>query len=308
MTILTVLALTLFIGVAVGLLGGGGSILTVPLLVHVAGQDPKTAIATSLVVVAATSAAGLVTHARAGRVRWRTGLVFGGAGMVGAYAAGRAAAVIPGEVLLAVFGVMMAATAIAMLRGPAPRPTRPARTHGTPPVARILLDGLVVGAVTGLVGAGGGFLVVPALVLLGGLPMTAAIGTSLVVVTLKSSAGLAGYLASTPVDWRLAGLMTAVAVVGSVVGSRSVGRVPQETLRRVFGGFVLLMTVVVLGPVLADPVADATPLAHGAATALASALVGAVLVTALALTRRGVRPPSRSAAILEPSPTEETTP
>ena len=157
--------LAVFVGVSLGLLGGGGSILAVPLLVYVAGMDAKEAIATSLLVVGTTSAVALIPHARAGRVRWRTGLLFGAAGMVGAYAGGRVAEFIPGTVLLVAFSLMMLATAVAMIRGRR-APAKPAHTEL--PVGRVLLDGVVVGLVTGLVGAGGGFLIVPALVLLGG--------------------------------------------------------------------------------------------------------------------------------------------
>ena len=109
--------LAVLVGVSLGLLGGGGSILAVPLLVYVAGMDAKEAIATSLLVVGTTSAVALIPHARAGRVRWRTGLLFGAAGMVGAYAGGRVAEFIPGTVLLVAFSLMMLASAVAMIRG-----------------------------------------------------------------------------------------------------------------------------------------------------------------------------------------------
>lgn len=238
------IGLSVLIGLSLGLLGGGGSILTVPILVYVAGLEPKAAIATSLLVVSVTSAAGAVSHARAGRVQWRTALVFGAAGMVGAYGGGRVAEFIPGTWLLVAFGIMMAVTAVAMLRGR----RQPARADGDPGMrlGRIILDGIVVGAVTGLVGAGGGFLVVPALVLLGGLPMATAVGTSLVVIAMKSAAGVLGYLSSTTIDWPLALAVTAVAVVGSVAGGRLAGRVRQETLRKAFAWFVAGMSVVVL--------------------------------------------------------------
>lgn len=238
-----VLALSLLIGVALGLLGGGGSILTVPILVYVAGMGPKEAIAASLFVVGVTSAVAAVSHARAGRVHWRTGLIFAAAGMAGAYAGGRLAEFISGTVLLVAFGLMMLATAIAMIRG---------RKKAAPPeghrlsVPKILLEGFVVGLVTGLVGAGGGFLIVPALVLLGGLPMGAAVGTSLVVISLKSFAGLAGYMSSVQVDWGLAGAVTAAAVVGSLLGGRLTDRIHPETLRKGFGWFVIVMAVFVL--------------------------------------------------------------
>jgi len=206
-------------------------------------MDAKEAIATSLLVVGTTSAFALIPHARAGRVRWRTGLLFGVAGMTGAYAGGRVAEFIPGSVLLVAFSLMMLATAVAMIRG-RKAPSRPA--HADLPVGRVLLDGVVVGLVTGLVGAGGGFLIVPALVLLGGMPMSAAVGTSLLVIAMKSFAGLAGYMASVEIDWPLAGAITAAAVLGSLVGSRLNGRIDPDTLRKAFGWFVIVMGLVIL--------------------------------------------------------------
>jgi uncharacterized protein len=244
MELLLAFALALVVGIALGLLGGGGSILTVPLLVYVLGLEAKSAIATSLLVVGVTASAALVLHARAKRVQWRTGLLFGAAGMVGAYLAGRVAEAIPGVVLLVIFGVMMLVTAIAMLRG-RKTPVAP-KQQARMPVFKVLLEGLAVGGVTGLVGAGGGFLVVPALVLLGGVSMHVAVGTSLVVVALKSFAGLAGYLGHASIDWTLAGVITAAAVVGSLVGAAWASRVPQRALRRGFAIFVLVMGVLML--------------------------------------------------------------
>ncbi len=237
-------ALAVLVGLALGMLGGGGSILAVPLLVYVAGVGAKEAIATSLLVVGVTSAVALVPYARARRVRWRTGALFGAAGMAGAYGGGRAAAFVPGAVLLAAFAVMMLATAAAMIRGR--RTIVPERPHGELPVLHVLVEGAVVGLVTGMVGAGGGFLVVPALVLLGGLPMPAAVATSLLVIAMKSFAGLAGYLAVVEIDWALAGAVTAAAVVGSLAGGRLGRAVPQDALRRAFGWFVLAMGTFVL--------------------------------------------------------------
>lgn len=241
---LTIL-LSVVVGIALGLLGGGGSILTVPILVYVAGLEAKEAIATSLVVVGATSAVAAVAHARAGRVRWRTGIVFGLAGMAGAYAGGRLAAYVPGSVLLLGFSLMMLATAVAMIRGRARAADRPA-PHELP-VPAVVAEGVVVGLVTGIVGAGGGFLVVPALALLGGLPMSVAVGTSLVVIAMKSFAGLAGYLSSVEVDWGLAAVVTLAAIAGSFLGARLGGRIPQDTLRKAFGWFVVAMATFVLG-------------------------------------------------------------
>lgn len=239
---LFVLAFSILIGISLGLLGGGGSILTVPILTYVADMPAKHAIAASLFVVGSTSAAAAISHARAGRVRWRTGLIFGLAGMVGAYAGGWVAVYIPARVLMVGFGLMMAATAYAMLRKP--RTLRPVR--GELPIAKVLGEGFVVGIVTGIVGAGGGFLVVPALVLLGGLSMPIAVGTSLVVISLKSFAGLAGHLGHVDIDWGVTLAVTATAVVGSFIGGNLAGRIPPQALRRGFGFFIIAMSALVL--------------------------------------------------------------
>ncbi|MEU8619617.1 sulfite exporter TauE/SafE family protein [Streptomyces sp. NPDC048623] len=266
-----VLAASVLIGVSLGILGGGGSILTVPILVYLAGQDTKEAIATSLFVVGVTSLVGLVPHARAGRVRWRTGLIFGAVSMVGAYGGGRLAEYIPGTVLLVAFALMMLATAAAMLRkSRKQKQAKPAHTEL--PLKHVLVEGLVVGAVTGLVGSGGGFLVVPALALLGGLPMSVAVGTSLLVIAMKSFSGLAGHLSGVSIDWKLALMVTAAAVVGSLVGSRFAGRIPQDTLRKAFGWFVVVMGVFVLAQQLDTAVWSHPATWAGLATAAALAV------------------------------------
>ena len=176
------IVLAVAVGISLGLLGGGGSILTVPLLVYVAGMEPKHAIATSLFVVGVTSALAAITHARAGRVRWRVAAVFGLVAMAGAYGGGLLARFIPGTVLLIAFAVIMGAAGLAMLRGR----TTTATNDRPMPVIRIATLGIVVGVISGLVGAGGGFLLVPALALLGGLSMPLAVGTSLVIISMQS--------------------------------------------------------------------------------------------------------------------------
>ncbi|MCH9841160.1 MAG: sulfite exporter TauE/SafE family protein [Actinomycetia bacterium] len=247
--------LSVFIGGAVGLLGGGGSILTTPLLVYVLDFTPKEAITASLFIVGVTSLFGLINHARGGRVQWRTGLIFGGAGMTGAFIGGQVGSHLPGALLLGAFSVMMGVTAVAMLRG---RRTVEGSHHKGLPVFRIILDGLVVGLVTGLVGAGGGFLVVPALALLGGLPMPIAVATSLLVVAMKSFAGFAGYALQfgdgsfvslnpeTEINWGLTLIITAGAIIGALIGSRMVGKIHPDKLRKGFGWFVLVMAVFIL--------------------------------------------------------------
>lgn len=235
--------LAVFVGIALGLLGGGGSILTVPLLAYVAGLDAKQAIATSLLVVGVTSTVGAIAHARAGRVQWRTGLVFGVAAMAGAYSGGLLARFVPGTALMIAFAVMMIVVAVAMLRG---RTKTAGAVDGHLRVGRILPIGVAVGMVSGLVGAGGGFLLVPALALLGGLPMLVAVGTSLAVISMQSFAGLAGHLMTEQIDWRLAGMVTGAAVVGSLIGGRLISLINPDVLRKIFGWFVLLMASVML--------------------------------------------------------------
>lgn len=253
--------LSVLIGLALGLLGGGGSILTVPILVYALDMEPKTAIATSLVIVGVTSLAAVVPHARAGRVRWRTATVFGGTGMVGAYTGGRLAAYVPPSLLLLGFAAMMLATALAMIRGREPQPAATEALGEACPTgmcapARIALHGLVVGLVTGMVGAGGGFLVVPALALLGGLPMPVAVGTSLLVIAIKSLAGFWGHLGHVQVPWATVLVVTVAATAGALVGSRLVDRVPARVLRQTFGWLVLVMAVFLMARQLPPVVRD----------------------------------------------------
>jgi uncharacterized membrane protein YfcA len=257
--------LAVFVGISLGLLGGGGSILTVPLLAYVAGLDPKQAIATSLLVVGVTSAVGAVTHARAGRVRWKVAAVFGAAAMVGAYTGGRLARFVPGNILLIAFSMIMIFAAMAMLRG---RKDVGDESAGRLPVAKIVLQGATVGLISGLVGAGGGFLLVPALALLGGLPMPAAVGTSLVVISMQSFAGFAGHLSGESIDWKLAGMVTAAAVIGSLIGGRLTDYVEPATLRKAFGWFVLAMAALVL--------AEEANIWIGVAVAIVAAIAGAM--------------------------------
>lgn len=241
--VLTVI-LAFWVGVSLGLLGGGGSVLSVPLLVYVAGWAPHEAATGSLLVVGVTSLIGLTAHARAGRVRWRVGLVFGLAGMAGAYAGGRLAALVPGAVLLVAFAALMLVAGVGMLRGRRGAATGAGHRFHLGPAIGL---GALVGTATGFVGAGGGFIVVPALVLVAGLPMPVAVGTSLLVISLQSAAGLAGHLAGTSLPWGLTLAVTASAAAGCLVGGRFVARVHADRLRRGFGVLVLAVAVLVLG-------------------------------------------------------------
>ena len=300
MTAIVVL-LAVFVGISLGLLGGGGSILTLPLLVYVAGMETKEAIATSLLVVGVTSAVAAISHARAGRVQWRTGLLFGAAGMVGAYAGGRLAEFVPGGILLGGFALMMIATAVAMLRGR--RGGAQLGVHDRMPVGKVLLEGAVVGLVTGIVGAGGGFLVVPALTLLGGLSMPVAVGTSLLVIAMKSGAGLAGYLSSVELDWGLAAMVTGAAVVGSLIGGRLTSKIQPEQLRKAFGWFVLAMAAFILVQEIPDSLWQTLPAIGKIGIAVGAAAI--VLGLGLAGQRIGRRP---EPAVTDPDRAPESAP
>jgi len=216
-----------------------------------------------------TSAIAAITHARAGRVRWRVAVLFGLVAMAGAYSGGLVARFIPGTVLLVAFAVIMIAAGVAMLRGR--KDTTGTEGDQRLPVVRIGLLGAAVGVISGLVGAGGGFLLVPALVLLTGLPMPVAVGTSLVVIAMQSFAGFAGHLATEQIDWRLAAFVTAAAVAGALIGERLIAFVNPGTLRQLFGWFVLLMASVILAqevnPAVGAAAAGLTLVAAGMSSA-----------------------------------------
>lgn len=276
-TLVLAATLALGIGLLLGLLGGGGAILTLPLLVYVLGVEPKNAIAMSLFVVGATSLVGSAVHARAGRVRFRVGATFGAAAMIGAFAGGRLAGLVPGSVLLVAFALVMLLTAAAMLRRRPPANDAPAPP---PSLARLLLLGAAVGSVSGLVGAGGGFLIVPALAVLGGLAMREAVGTSLFVIALQSFAGFAGHVGHVALDMHLVLVVTAAATLGTVAGSLFTKKVPADALRRGFAWLVLAMGLFVLGKQL-------LPLASGWLSATSSslrALAGGALIGLAAAT------------------------
>lgn len=238
---LTLVALlSVLIGATLGMLGGGGAILMLPMLVYLAHIDAKVAIATSLFVVGSTSLVGTAIHARAGNVRWKIGGVFSGAAMLGAFAGGRLAHLIPATVLLVVFGVVMLVSATAMLRG------RSGGSGGRLAVGHAIALGGAVGVLSGLVGAGGGFLIVPALALFGGLAMPEAIATSLFVITLQSFAGFAGHAAHVDLNWPLMAIASGGAIVGSVLGAFVGRRLPANVLRRAFGYLVVAMGLFVI--------------------------------------------------------------
>ncbi len=231
------------IGLVLGLLGSGGSILTVPVLVYLAHEPDKVAIAESLAIVGAIASVGALSYARQGLVAWRSVVGFGVPGTVGTYLGAALASFVPGAVQLALFGVVMLAAAGAMLNGRAGLEAAAREPRSAAAVAAL---GVAVGGMTGLVGVGGGFLIVPALVLLVGLDMRLAVGTSLSIIVLNSATGFLKYLDTLAdtggaVDWRLVGTFAAIGIAGSLVGARLSQRVPQARLKRGFAVFLVIM-------------------------------------------------------------------
>lgn len=237
-------ALAALIGLALGLLGGGGSILTVPIFVYVLGFDAKQAIAMSLAVVGVTALVGAVGHWRARNVNLRVGLIFGAVAMVGTYLGARLAVFFSGAAQLALFAVVMLMAAYFMFRDERSRasakPEQPVIARPMP-LGLIVLEGIAVGVLTGLVGVGGGFLIVPALVILGRIPMKEAVGTSLLVIAMKSFAGFAGYLGQVEVPWAFMTAFTGVAVAGILAGTYLVRFVSQAALKKAFAVFLVVM-------------------------------------------------------------------
>ena len=237
------------IGLSLGLLGSGGSILTVPVLVYVVGQPEKVAIAGSLAIVGGIALAGALPWTLRHQVDWRSVFWFGLPGMAGTWLGAAASRWIPGTVQLMLFALVMLMAAWMMFRPP----RTPAGAAPAAPRSRLLVvvDGLLVGLLTGLVGVGGGFLILPALVLLGGLAMHRAIGTSLWIIALKSFSGFGKYVAvlgsaGLALDWRLIGLFTAIGAGGSLAGHQLAGHLPQALLRRLFAGFLVLMGLFII--------------------------------------------------------------
>jgi len=240
------------IGLSLGMLGGGGSILTVPVLVYVAHVEPKTAIAMSLAVVGVTSIAGALSHWRAGNVNLRVAVLFGALAMVGSYAGARLSVYLSGALQLVLLAVVMLAAALSMLRGTPERVAaagadnaridvpHPLALRGLAPVA------VGVGVLTGLVGIGGGFLVVPALVLFGRVPMKHAVGTSLVVIVMNCASGFVGHLGHVDIPWTFAGVFTGVAIAGILLGTYLARFVSPAALKRGFALFLLVTGAFVL--------------------------------------------------------------
>ena len=252
--------LAILVGVSLGLIGSGGSILTVPILVYVMGVDPVLATAYSLFIVGATALVGGIQNARDGRVDFKTALIFGIPSIIAVYIT-RAylVPVIPESVftlfdfevtkpifLMVIFAIVMVAASITMIR-----PQKNKQLGEEIPMSynypMILLEGSVVGVLTGLVGAGGGFLIIPALVLLAKMPMKKAVGTSLFIIAAKSLIGFTGDLkGSEVIDWKLLLIFTTASVFGIVIGILLAKKIPGEKLKTSFGWFVLVMGIYII--------------------------------------------------------------
>ncbi len=235
------------IGLCLGLLGSGGSIITVPVLVYLVGQDEKIAIAGSLAIVGIVAFAASTNYMWKRQVDWRLVLLFGLPGMLGTYLGAWASGWVSGLFQLAVFALVMLLASYFMLSPIATEPTITGKRN----IYRIGGEGTVVGAITGFVGVGGGFLIVPALVLLGGLSMHRAVATSLVIIAMKSFIGFVKYIDVLEqqklfVDWNVVVLVSAIGVLGSVVGNMLSARVPQMLLKKIFAVFLILMGLYIL--------------------------------------------------------------
>ncbi|WP_043097289.1 sulfite exporter TauE/SafE family protein [Kallotenue papyrolyticum] len=242
-TLLLAPLLGTLIGLALGMLGGGGSILTVPMLVYLLGQPPHTAIAASLVIVGLNALSGAWLHHRAGHVHLWQALLFGVYGMPAAYVGARLSAQISGAWLLVLFALLMLVIAGLMLRGGIQ--TTAAR-WSQDRWWRVLLGGLGVGFLTGFLGVGGGFLIVPALVLLLGMEMPDAVGSSLVVIALNCAAGLLGHLGDGNLPWLLMLLLVVTGLVGVRLGEQATRRLSASQLRRAFALVVVALAVTLL--------------------------------------------------------------
>lgn len=255
MTALLVVLAGVLIGLSLGTLGGGGAILAVPALVYLLGQDAQEATAGSLVIVGTTSVLALVPHARRGHVRFGQGALFGALGIAGSIIGSRANTLIRPELLLVLFAGLLLVVGILMLRrsrrvvpsgavAPQGHPTvgRPAVRVSWRYVLRLVLTATAVGLLTGFFGVGGGFALVPALVLALSFPMPVAVGTSLLVIAINSATALAARgQAVLSLDWPVIAGFSAVAVVASLLGARLAGRLPE---RRLTAAFALLLLAV----------------------------------------------------------------
>jgi uncharacterized membrane protein YfcA len=237
--------LAVLIGLSLGLMGGGGSILTVPILVYILDMDAKLAIALSLAIVGVTALIGSASHFKAGNINLRIAAVFTPVAMAGTFLGAKLSAYISGSTQLLIFAIVMIIAAYFMFKG---RSGGEDEDHSGEKLNYLLIvgEGLFVGVLTGIVGVGGGFMIVPALVLLGKVPMKEAIGTSLLIIAFKSFAGFAGYVGQVEIPWAFLGQFTIATTAGILIGSYLVKFVPQDKLKKGFAIFLVVMGVFIL--------------------------------------------------------------
>jgi hypothetical protein len=240
---ITLIAAGILIGVMLGLTGGGGSLLSVPALIYLAGLPIRDAIANSLAIVTLTSLVALSLQIRHKRINWRVGITFSFVSVVGAFVGAKMAVWVPALIILLLFYSVMLSSGYSMISKAIGR-----SANFVADVSSLRLAGLgfSLGAFTGLVGAGGGFLVVPVLVIYAGLGMKTAVGTSLLVVSLKSFAAFLGYSSHATIDYQLIGYITVYAALGACIGVSISSRIRDEKLQLLFGG-VLFCSALLLG-------------------------------------------------------------
>lgn len=251
--------LSVMIGVSLGLIGGGGSILTVPVLVYVMGISPVLSTAYSLFIVGLTALVGSFSYGKKGLLDYKTAAIFGIPSIATVYATRKfVVPVIPDPVfhlgttivtkdlfIMVLFAILMVAASISMIRDKKNGDDDEQRVkHYNYPL--IFAEGIVVGALTGLVGAGGGFLIIPALVLLAGLPMKQAVGTSLLIIAAKSLLGFMGDIGHQVIDWKFLFLFSLFAIAGIFVGTALSRRISGAKLKPAFGWFVLIMGIYII--------------------------------------------------------------
>jgi uncharacterized membrane protein YfcA len=235
--------LALAIGFVLGLLGGGGSILAVPTFLYVFHVEPKPAIAMSLVVVGMSALVGFLTHWKQGTVNLRIAVLFGALAMAGSFAGARIARFVPASMQLAMFTAFALTAAVMMLRDSLRRSVVTVQPRAGPlrfsPWLGVQAVG--VGLLTALIGAGGGFLIVPSLVLMANVPVKEAVGSSLLIIAMNASSGVAGYLGQVEFDWPLVASFTAIAAVGAVTGTRFMRRLPAARIKQGFAIMILVL-------------------------------------------------------------------
>lgn len=242
MSTITIVALILAVavGVSLGLLGSGGSIVMLPVLVYVSGIPAQQAVSMSLAIVGGTSLVGAILRFRQGNYHLKATILFAVSGMVGAYFGASLTHLVSQTVLMLIFSGLMLVVGVAMIFE-----KRSAAGNGQASNLRLLVAGTGVGVMTGFLGVGGGFLIVPALVLFAGIDLNKAIGASMAIIAFNSVAGLLGHVQQMTIDWKLTGLFLLAALVGMVIGNRYSARVPEKRLIKVFAWFVVTVAIVI---------------------------------------------------------------